>query len=335
MRTFIYFVSSVMLLPVGLKAQTASLSPSVLSPAAVYASRGQLPIQYGGKSAPPDLSSFGFDGWAIDDDSVFSSNPNRVGNEAPSFSPRIALQSERRKISPDYSPSLLLYPPFDQDDGLNHGLDPGTNCWLGTHFTLVFCGSRRIQAGGFQPVGEDQVVPGLRLPTDSNRTGDTSAVKRGANTIGLPATSPGIGGSGEPAFIKAVRGDERGRNAGPWKIIPIILSLANHAAVTWDVQTTNHFFHHYPEGFKPIELDPIMRPFAGKAVMYPMANLLLAGPVDFLLFKTRHSSKQIRVLSYVAASIWVGLEVHQSIVNMRNERVVPMSGPPTVFTNTR
>ena len=105
------------------------------------------------------------------------------------------------------------------------------------------------------------------------------------------------------------------------KVALILLSLAVHAAVTWDAQSTNHFFHHYPDGYRPTEVDPLMRPFAGKTLMYPMANLLFAAPVDLLLFKTRHSQKPIRILTYAAASVWVGLEMHQSIVNIGNEHI--------------
>jgi hypothetical protein len=123
------------------------------------------------------------------------------------------------------------------------------------------------------------------------------------------------------AFLKAAPRSRSERDAMRDKVAPIILSLAVHAAVTWDAQSTNHFFHHYPNGFRPAEADPIMRPFAGKALMYPMANLLFATPIDLLLLKTRHDRKPIRILTYTAASIWVVLEMRQSIVNIRNEHV--------------
>jgi hypothetical protein len=123
------------------------------------------------------------------------------------------------------------------------------------------------------------------------------------------------------AFLKAAPQSRSERNAMRDKVAPIILSLAVHAAVTWDAQSTNHFFHHYPNGFRPAEVDPLMRPFAGKALMYPMANLLFAAPIDLLLLKTRHDGKPIRILTYAAASIWAGLEMRQSIANIRNEHV--------------
>jgi hypothetical protein len=110
------------------------------------------------------------------------------------------------------------------------------------------------------------------------------------------------------------------------KVAPVILSLAVHAAVTWDAQSTNHFFHHYPDGFRPAEADPLMRPFAGKALMYPVSNLLFAAPIDLLLLKTRHDRKPIRILTYTAASMWAGLEMRQSIVNIRNEHVSLATG---------
>jgi hypothetical protein len=127
----------------------------------------------------------------------------------------------------------------------------------------------------------------------------------------------------DKAFLKAAPGSRSERNVMRDKVGPIILGLAVHAAVTWDAQSTNHFFHHYPTGFRPAEVDPLMRPFAGKALMYPMANLLFAAPMDLMLLKTRHDRKPIRILAYTAASIWVGLEMHQSIVNIRNEHVSP------------
>jgi len=135
--------------------------------------------------------------------------------------------------------------------------------------------------------------------------------------------------SGRPddmAFLKAAPRGGSERNAMRDKVAPVILSLAVHAAVTWDAQSTNHFFHHYPDGFRPAEADPLMRPFAGKALMYPVSNLLFAAPIDLLLLKTRHDRKPIRILTYTAASMWAGLEMRQSIVNIRNEHVSLATG---------
>ena len=121
------------------------------------------------------------------------------------------------------------------------------------------------------------------------------------------------------AFVELGPQGRRTKKVTREHIGPIVVSLAVPAAVTWDAQSTNHFFHHCPAGYKPAEADPVMRPFAGKLLMYPMANLVFAAPIDLALYKTRHSQKSIRILSYAAASAWAGLEVNQSIVNMRNE----------------
>jgi hypothetical protein len=119
------------------------------------------------------------------------------------------------------------------------------------------------------------------------------------------------------------------------KAAPLILSLAVHSSLTWDAQSTNHFFRHYPKGFKPAEADPLMHPFAGKALMYPMANLLFGAPIDLLLFKTRRDRKPIRILTYAAASSWAGLEMRQSIVNIENEHLSSATGAEAARATAR
>ncbi|MGO8791848.1 MAG: hypothetical protein ACLQVL_31295 [Terriglobia bacterium] len=123
----------------------------------------------------------------------------------------------------------------------------------------------------------------------------------------------------DKAFLNVASQGGVAKIAGHSKILPIVLCLAVHSAVTWDAQSTNHFFHHYPEGYKPVEVDPLMRPFAGKALMYPMANLFFAAPVDLLNFKTAHSRRPLRILSFTAEGLWAGLEMRQSMMNIGNE----------------
>lgn len=202
------------------------------------------------------------------------------------------------------------------------------------------------------PVGVRGQTPPPLTPTANPETGKTEvqmAVRPGSDTLAglasrgtekwalfgygpFSATQQAInGGSALPLTgtqtreVRAFRtippesGVKRSTAAG--KVELILACLAVHAAVTWDAQSTNHFFHHYPAGYRPAELDPLMRPFAGHALMYPMSNLLFAVPFDFLLFKTRHSRKSVEFLSRAAAGLWVGSEIHQSIANIENEHI--------------
>jgi hypothetical protein len=177
-----------------------------------------------------------------------------------------------------------------------------------------------FETGG-QPLAGERTGSALSLPTDMKWTGLTPAASQWPDLPGLSAVRARNEKSGESAYIKAAPPSGRRRDTTHDRVALILLSLAVHAAVTWDAQSTNHFFHHYPEGYRPTEVDPLMRPFAGNVSMYPMANLLFAAPFDLLLLKTRHSQKPIRILTYAAASVWVGLEIHQSIVNMGNEHI--------------
>jgi len=181
----------------------------------------------------------------------------------------------------------------------------------------------------------EQIVPRHGLATDLNQKDGTSPGMARANRPSLPALPLASLKPGDMAFLKVAARPRNERNAMRNKVAPIILSLAVHSSLTWDAQSTNHFFRHYPNGFKPAEVDPLMHPFAGKALMYPMANLLFGAPIDLLLLKTRHDRKPIRILTYAAASVWAGLEMRQSIVNIENEHLSSPTGSEAARATAR
>jgi len=323
LRTISCFVVFVMLSPVGLVAQSAPAAAPVPAQAAVDDPGAPTPLGYAGGTAPANLRPFRRDSRAIFDDNVFSINQQRVGDEASSLGPNIALPepSEYQEISLNYSPSLLLCPPTNQLSILNQGLGLGSSCRSGAGYMLGLHDSHSYLLGGVPPIPGRQTVSGHRLATNLDSKDRTSPAMTRVDTPSLDALHSRSEEHGAMAFQEAAPQSGSGRHALRDKVALIILSSAAHAAVTWDAQSTNHFFHHYPNGFRPIEADPLMSPFAGKALMYPMMNLFFAVPVDLLLLKTRHSQKPIRILTYAAASGWAGLEIHQSIANIRNEHL--------------
>ena len=123
-------------------------------------------------------------------------------------------------------------------------------------------------------------MSGPRLPTDLDLKEYTSPATAQSENPGLDELHSRGEKRDDMAFQKVAPQSGREGKSVRGKVALVVLSLAVHAAVTWDAQSTNHFFHHYPEGYRPTEVDPLMRPFAGKALMYPMANLLFAAPVD-------------------------------------------------------
>jgi hypothetical protein len=174
---------------------------------------------------------------------------------------------------------------------------------------------------GKQPEAGKRVFSALSLPADRKWTGLTPAANQGPDLTGFGAVHSRDEKSGESAFLKAPQLSARRRDTARDRVALILLGLAVHSAVTWDAQSTNHFFNHCPSGYRPTEVDPIMRPFAGKATMYLMANLLFAAPFDLLLYRTRHGQKLTRVLTYAAASTWMGVEIQQSLMNIRHEHI--------------
>jgi hypothetical protein len=174
---------------------------------------------------------------------------------------------------------------------------------------------------GVQPKAGEQEVSALGLLTDMMGTGLTRAANQWPDLRGWSAVHARDEKIGESAFMKAPQLSGRRRNSTRNRVALILLGFAVHSAVTWDAQSTNHFFSHCPSGYRPTEVDPIMRPFAGKAAMYPMANLLFAVPFDLLLYRTRHGQKLARRLTSAAASAWVGVEIQQSVMNIRHEHI--------------
>jgi len=323
LRTITYIAVFAMLSPVGLVGQTALPATPVAAQAAVYDPGGQTRFRFAGETAPANLPPFGQESRAIYGNNVFSLNRQRVGDEAPSISPSSALLEtmECQQISFNYSPSLLLCPPIDRSSRFKQGLDLGPSLRSGAAFTLDLRDFHSHLPGGVQPIPAEQMVSGPRWPADLDSKDYPSPAMARADTPGLNELHSPREKRDDMAFLKVAPQSGTGKNGVRDKVALVILSLAVHAAVTWDAQSTNHFFHHYPEGYRPAEADPLMRPFAGKALMYPMANLLFAAPFDLLLFKTRHSPKPIRILTYAAASVWVGMEIHQSIVNLGHEHI--------------
>ena len=170
-------------------------------------------------------------------------------------------------------------------------------------------------------MAEEQIASSLALPQDARWGVLDPAPNQWPDLMGLGALQDTIEKSRESAFIQAAPQMQKRRDTTRDRVAIILMGLAIHAAVTWDAQSTNHFFSHCPPGYKPAEVDPLMRPFAGKASMYPMANLLFAVPFDLLLYKTRHGQKLTKVLTYATASAWVGVEMQQSVMNMRHEHI--------------
>lgn len=265
---------------------------------------------------------FSRDNRAIYHYNVFPVNQQRVGDEAPSFSPSIALceLSECQGISLNYSPFSLFRPSVDPLNRLKQGLGIGSRYAVSRPFMSGLRDSHTYALDGLGPILGEQILSGHQLPTDVDLSGHASPGMPRADTPFLDAPHS-TSKDPDMAVLKVAPQRESPKGTMRDKVIPIILSLAAHAAVTWDAQSTNHFFRHCPKGYRPAEADPLLRPSAGRALMYTMANLLLAAPIDLLLLKTRHSPKPIRILTYVVASVWVGVEIHQSIVNMRNEHL--------------
>jgi len=109
LRASISLVVFVMLLPVGVEAQTAS--PAAPAPALplVYGSGVQTPLQYAGEAAQANQVSLSLGASTFYDDNVYANNSQRLSDEAVSFESHLTLsrQTENLTISFDYLPYFV------------------------------------------------------------------------------------------------------------------------------------------------------------------------------------------------------------------------------------
>jgi hypothetical protein len=183
----ISLVVYVMLLPVGLEAQTAAPAPTQPS---VYGSGAQTPLRYAGEAAPGNQLALSMGASPFYDDNVFQRNSQRVGDEAVSLDSHLTLtrQTENLTISFDYLPYFLLYRQATQFDRLNHTADLNLTYRLGSHFNLGLHGTFSYQNGVLQSLTGQQIMSGLGSPTTLNQTILPYTVRTLSNSSGLDLT---------------------------------------------------------------------------------------------------------------------------------------------------
>jgi hypothetical protein len=190
LRTFIFFVSFVALLPVGLEAQTTSPAVQVPAPAAVYGGAEQTPLQYAGETPPVNQLVLSVGVSTFYDDNVPERNSIRVGDEAVSLSSQLALfrQSERLKLDFSYTPFGLLYRQVDQYDSLNHDAGMNAIVRLSSRVNLGLHEAFSYRNGFFQSLTGQPISSGLGSPTALNQTISPYVTRALSNTSGLDLT---------------------------------------------------------------------------------------------------------------------------------------------------
>ena len=184
LRASISLVVFVMLLPVGLEAQTAAPVPA--QPLA-YGIGVQTPLRYAGEAAPGNQLSLSMGASTFYDDNVFQTNSQRLSDEGVSFDSHLALsrQTENLTISFDYLPYFLLYRQINQFDRLNHTADLNLTYRLGSHFNLGLYDIFSYQNGVFQSLTGQQIMSGLGSPTTLNQTILPYTIRTLSNSSGL------------------------------------------------------------------------------------------------------------------------------------------------------
>jgi hypothetical protein len=190
LRASISLVVFVMLLPVGLGAQTASPAPPPPAQPSVYGSGVQTPLRYAGEVAPVNQLALSMGVSTFYNDNILQSNLQRLSDEAVSFESHLALsrQTENLTITFDYLPYFLLYRQVTQFDRLNHNAGLNLTYRVSSHFNLGLHDNFSYQNGVFQSLTGQQIMSGLGSPTALNQTVFPYTIRTLSNSSGLDLT---------------------------------------------------------------------------------------------------------------------------------------------------
>jgi hypothetical protein len=241
LRASICFAVLGMLLPCGLMAQTASPTALLLlGQAALSSPSGQIQFPLVRETSPGKWLSYSWDNRVIFSDDIFPINQHRAWGEAASISPSKPLfgQSECKKITHGYTPSLLYCPPFEPLSRFHQEFSVGTSYLSGPAFTLDLYHSRSYLLARLQPDDGEQIASPDGLPTTLGGQ-KAKAISR-ADPPGVDASHSKIEHRDDMAFVMAAPPSGRRRHVTRDKVALLILSLAVPAAVTWDAQSTKN-----------------------------------------------------------------------------------------------
>ncbi len=183
----VWLASMVLLIPLGLRAQGDAPGPTEQRGPKPYGTGEAAPLNYATEPTPTNLLLFSLGAESGYNDNILSTSSNRQSDTTFLFSPRMALQERRSRLSValDYSPDFLLYRHTSGYNALNHSLGLDFNYRVTSRFSLRLLDSFGYRTGIFQPHPGESFVPGLASPNALNQTVFTPLAKELDNSTRL------------------------------------------------------------------------------------------------------------------------------------------------------
>jgi hypothetical protein len=183
----ISLVFFVVLLPVGVRAQTAPPAPPQ---PAVYGAGGETPLQYAGEAAPGNQISLSVGVSALYDDNVFATNSERFRDEALFFDSHLGLTRQTKRLTAtfNYTPFYPLYRQVDQYDRLNHAAVLLLTYRLTPRFFLGLHDTFSYEYGAYPTFTGQPIMSGPGSPTALNQMILPYTIRSLSNMSGLDLT---------------------------------------------------------------------------------------------------------------------------------------------------
>ena len=190
LRSLLFSLTIIFSFSVALAAQVASPTAGATPQATVYGSGFQIPLEFEGERAPANQVSLGVGVTSLFDDNVLGTNNDRVSDEALSFSPRLAVerQTKRLTLSFSYDPFFILYRQLTAYDRTNHAGNLSLTYRLSSRFALGLQDSLSYQNGLYPTLTDQPILSGPPSPSGPNGIIIPYTVRTLTDTSGLYLT---------------------------------------------------------------------------------------------------------------------------------------------------
>jgi hypothetical protein len=180
----------IVLLPTALAAQIGSPVGEASPQPTVYGSGYQLPLEFEGERRSTNEVSLTGGISALYDDNVFSTNSDRVSDEAVSFDASLGIKRRTKHwtLNFNYLPFFVLYRQITEYDRTNHAANMDLSYRLSSRFVLGLQDTFSYQNGLYPTLAGQPILSGPPSPLGSTGIISPYTIRTLANITGLYLT---------------------------------------------------------------------------------------------------------------------------------------------------
>ncbi len=189
-RGLLFSLAVIVLLPAALAAQLASTTTTTSPLPTVYGSAYQVPLEFQGERPPINEVSLSAGVSTLYDDNVFSTNSDRVSDEAVSFDASLGIQRRTKHwtLNFNYLPFFVLYRQITEYDRTNHAANVDLSYRVSSRFLVGLQDTFSYLNGLYPTLAGQPILSGPPSPLGSTGIISPYTVRTLGDNTGLYLT---------------------------------------------------------------------------------------------------------------------------------------------------